>query len=150
MTQEMVWLSVPIAALLSQLGGSDFAPKIVRRLGIALLMGAVAWYLHGFMWQVGAIVLLQYGAFTLPFTLIGDGVPDSAWNWAWIPVWAGLICSQSLWVSLDVWPVVIAASLVLAAVCALSNVKITAKWFPWKFCEMFIGACPLTVMCLTI
>ena len=150
MNLEMIWLIVPICALLSQLGGSDYAPKSLRRIAIPVLMALAAWYFAGFTWNIIPMAIMQYGAFTLPFTLIGDGVPKHKRNWAWLPVWGVLVCSPSLWINLSVWPAVGVLGLFLGLLGALSNIPATAKYFQWKFVEMFIAGCPATVLCLAL
>lgn len=150
MNLEMVWLIVPISGLLSQLGGSDYAPKAFRRIGIPLLMALAVWYFKGLSWQIFAMAITQYGAFTLPFTLIGDGVPQHPMNWAWLPLWGVLLCSAPLWLSLDVWPAVVVLGFILGLFGALSNIKITAKWFQWKLVEFFQGCAPAVVLCFAL
>jgi len=150
MNLEMIWLIVPIAGLLSQLGGSDYAPKAVRRFGIPILMAVAACYFAGFSWWIVPMVVTQWAVFTLPFTLIGDGVPQHPMNWGWLPLWGVLLCSSPLWLSLSVWPAVAILGAVLGMFGALSNVKTTAKWFQWKFVEFIKGCAPAIVLCFAV
>ena len=150
MKTEMIWLLVPICGFLSQLGGSDYAPKAVRRFGIPIFMGIAVWYFYGFTCNIIPMLLTQWGAFCLPFTLIGDGVPGRWQNWAWLPLWGVLICCSPVWINSFVWPAVGVLGAILGLFGALSNIKATAKWFPWKFCEVMIGACPAVVLCFAV
>ena len=150
MKLEIIWLIVPICAFLSQLGGSDYAPKSLRRIAVPALMAIAAWYFAGFTWNIIPMAIMQWGAFTLPFTLIGDGVPGKAVNWLWLPLWGVLVCSPSLWLNLSVWPAVGVLGLVLGLLGALSNIKATAKYFQWKFIEMFISGCPAACLALSL
>ena len=150
MNKEMVWLLVPLTALLSQLGGSDYAPKAFRRIGIPLLMALAVVVFKGWSWWIIPMALTQWGAFCLPFTLIGDGVPERAVNWAWLPLWGILICISPIWISTNVWVATGVLGAILGIFGALSNIKATAKYFPWKFVEFAIGAFPAVVLCFCL
>lgn len=150
MNLEMIWLLLPVVGLFSQLGGSDYAPKSFRRIGIPVTMAVAVYLFAGASWQLIPFALFQFGAFTLPFTLLGDGVPDKWQNWAWLPVWGLLLCSPALWINPVIYPAVIGAGLVLGLFGALSNIKGTAKYFQWKFVELFIAICPAYCVCMAV
>jgi len=51
MSTEMCWLVLPIVGLLSQLGGSPYVGKWIRRYGIPIIAVATAWLFIGhFYW----------------------------------------------------------------------------------------------------
>lgn len=150
MKLEMIWLLVPLCGLLSQLGGSDYAPKAVRRYGIPILMALAVWYFKGFMWNIIPMAITQWAAFCLPFTLIGDGVPKHAVNWLWLPVWGVLICCSGLWINIAVWPATLILGAILGMFGALSNIKATAKWFQWKYVEFVEGCVPAIALCFAV
>lgn len=148
MNPELIWMLVPLAALLSQIGGTWF--KWARRILIPLLFLAAAWIFKGFSWLLIPLALAQFGAFTLPFTLKGNGIPEYWFNWLWVPLWAILICTPPLILNWHVWPATVICGLFLGLICTLSNIAIMAKWFQWKLCELFIGACPAVVLCFAV
>lgn len=150
MNLEMIWLIVPICAFLSQLGGSDYAPKALRRICIGIVIIAAVWYFKGLSWQVFMTALTQFGAFTLPFTLIGDGIPDHWFNWIWIWIWGILICVSALWLNLAVYPAILVCGISLGIMALLSNIPKTAKWFQWKMIEFFVGSFPAICVCLAL
>jgi hypothetical protein len=150
MNKEMVFLIIPVCGFLSQLGGSDYAPKSFRRLGIPIVMGLAVWYFQGVSVNILLMMITQYGAYTLPFTLIGDGVPQNKLNWLWIWIWSILVSASALWVNASVWPAVLIIGAILAVFCTLSNIPQTAGYFPWKLCEMVLGAAPAVVLSFAV
>ena len=150
MKLEMIYLIIPICAFLSQLGGSDYAPKAFRRFGIPLVMGAAVWYFAGWSWMIPLMMVTQWGASTLPFTLKGDGIPEHTINWYWIWLWAWLKGVSVLWISLSIWPAILICGGILALCATLSNVKATSKYFQWKFVEMGHGAVPSICLALSL
>jgi hypothetical protein len=149
MTQELCWLIVPVCGLLSQMGGTW--NKAFRRYGIPILM-AVTWCVFmGFDWRVLLMALLQWGAYCLPITLKGDSVNGNGLlNWLWLPVLGILICSSPLVMDTVAWPATVIFGLTYGIFCALSNTPATAKWFQWKFVELFSGMFPAAVLCFTL
>lgn len=150
MSLEMIWLLVPICGLLSQLGGSDYAPKAIRRFGIPLAMVVAILLFHGWTWWVLPMLLTQWGAYTLPFTLVGDSVPGKAINWLWLPIWGILLCVSSLWITLLIWPGVLAVGLLVGLLGAASNLPWYSRWMQWKLVELFIGAGPAICTCWSL
>ena len=146
----MIWLLVPLCGLLSQMGGSDYFPKAFRRIGIPLLMALAVWYFKGFSWVLLPFALTQWAVYTIPFTLIGDGIPEHWFNWVWIWIWATLKCLPALWINHSVWVVIPFCAAILAIMASLSNVKPTARWFQWKLVEFMNGACPAVVLCFSV
>lgn len=136
---------LPVAAILSQLGGTFL--KALRRIVIPLLFLVAIVYFKGFSWLIIPAVLAQFGVFTLPFTFKGNGIPEHWFNWIWVFIWGVLICAPAMFLNLAVWPAVLVCGLFLGLICALSNIAIVAKWFPWKLCEAFIGICPAICLC---
>lgn len=146
MTSEIIWMTIPIAALLSQIGGTWF--KLARRLGIPLLLVGSWCYFVGMDFLIFLFGIALFGAYCLPFTLIGDDVGNNPINWLWLPVKGMLLCSPCLILDPSYWPGVIIGGLIFGAISACSNLKKTLKFFQWKFVEMFHGAIPATIYCL--
>lgn len=145
--REVAWFIVPIGGLFRMIGGTWW--KAVGRFLTPALPVVAILLLGGWSWWL----LLIYGVYlsvkTLPFTLNGNSVHDNWFNWVWIWVlgFVNGLCSMSLlpivgWAEwLD--PILYAAGFPMIAygiACTLSNVKVTAKYFPWKFCEFIMGA----------
>ena len=145
---ELIWLLVPLAGLLSQIGGTWW--KGARRFIVPLLLGASAWIFGGFSWLIIPMVIAQFAVFTMPFTLKGNGIKEHWFNWLWVPLWSVLLCSPPLILNYHVWPATLILGAILAILCILSNLKATERWFQWKLCEFMIGACPATVLCFAI
>jgi len=146
MSKEMVWLILPIAGILSQLGGSPYVGKWIRRYGIPIISVATAWLFIGyFYWGFIPMALHLWGAFCLPVTLFGDSIPKDWRNWAWLPVWGIIMCSSILWLSFSYWLVAVICGIIVASLVMLSNIPKMAKYFQWKYVEMcyFLALVPL-------
>jgi len=144
MNNEMCWLVLPIVGLLSQLGGSPYVGKWIRRYGIPIIAVATAWIFTGhFYYGFIPMALHLYGAFCLPVTLKGDSIPKHLVNQLYLPIWGIILCSSALWLNTSYWLVAVICGLLLAILVFLSNIPKTAKYFQWKYCEMFIGMLPL-------
>ena len=145
--KEVAWFIVPIGGLYRMIGGTwnkavgRFLTPALPVVPILLLGGWSFW------------LLLIYGVYllakTLPFTLIGGSIHDSFINWPWIWVLGFIngLCAMSLLpiVGMGEWldPILYAVGFPMLAygICGtLSNIKATAKYFPWKFCEFIRGA----------
>jgi len=149
MNQELCWMVLPITGILSQIGGTWF--KWARRYVIPVVAAGMVWYFTGhFYWQLIPMMLGMYGAFCLPVTLKGDGIPEHWLNWLWLPLWGILICSGVLWLHLGYWLISLTFGLFLAILVALSNVPACAKFFQWKMVEFFEGVLPLIPLCYFI
>lgn len=147
-SKELCWMILPIAGLLSQMGGTW--EKALRRYLIPIIAGTTLWYFTG--WNLGIVlmVLHLYGAFCLPVTLKGNSIPKYTINKLWLPIWGILLCSSILWLNWHYWLVSVICGLILASLVMLSNCKPTEKWFQWKFCEMFEGILALVPLCYLI
>ena len=149
MNTELCWLLLPIAGLLSQLGGTW--NKAFRRYGIPL---AVVITLGIFMgWR--AIYILTavhlWGAYCLPITKFGDNIPDDWRNWLWIPFLCIFMCSSVLWLNWQhYWPSCLVCGVLLSLLMILSNIQETAKYFPWKMVEFFEGVLSVIPICYLI
>lgn len=152
---ELVWFVPVISSLLWMIGGTWWKPA--RRFLIPLVaLGAITLWLPWSWWYAITPALLILG-FCLPFTLKGDGIPDSWINW----VWACLL--KPLFIYLATLPEALilgqlATFLVSTTVCMGfwaaavigSNKASTARFFPWKLCEAIFGAIVLLPLCFLI
>ena len=142
LSTEMCWLVLPIVGLLSQLGGTFW--KGYKRFIIPIVAVVTAWLFIGhFYWGFIPMALHLWGAFCLPVTLKGDSIPKHLVNQLYLPIWGILLCSSALWLNIHYWLVAVICGLLLAILVFLSNMPKTAKYFQWKYCEMFIGMLPL-------
>jgi hypothetical protein len=137
-----------ITGLLSQIGGTWW--KGARRFIIPLLMGATAWMFMGWSWWILAMVLTQWGAYSMPVTAFGDSIPGDWRNWFWLPCWGLLLCASPIWLGKEVILHATALGLLIGLFVALSNIKATAKIFQWKMVELFEGIFPAMVLCYLI
>ena len=141
MTKEMIWFALPVIALLSQLGGTF--KKQYRRIGIPSLLTAVYLLYYGWSWWLPLLWLSAFLPTTMPFTLLGDGVPSHWFNWVWIWIWASMytLCPITVCLMKGGWVGYLFSSIlpiiVLGLMGTLSNVKATANLFPWKLVEGF-------------
>jgi hypothetical protein len=148
MNTELCWFLLPLAGILSQIGGTW--QKAFRRYGIPIAM-ATTWLLFkGFTPWLFLMVLIQFGAYCLPTTLKGDSIPKYAINWLWLPILGILQCSSVITLKPDIWVASVILGIVLGSFYALSNLKFSANYFQWKFVECFSGMLPATVLCLAI
>lgn len=149
MNNELCWLVLPVAGLLSQMGGTWW--KAWRRYFIPIIAFATLWIFTGnFYWGAIFMTLHLYGAFCLPITKFGDSIPDDWRNQIWLPIWGILLCSSILWLHLGYWLICITSGLLLAILVLLSNTPKLAKYFQWKFVEFFEGFLPLIPLCYFI
>lgn len=149
MNLEICWFSLPLCAVLSQIGGTWW--KGARRFLIPLTMLATYVIFVGWNWLLIPMALLQWGSFTLPVTLKGDSIPGGGiLNWAWLPVKYTLVALPPLLLAPHLWFVSPINGLIMTLMVILSNTPKTAKYFQWKFVEAFHGMSPAIVLCLTI
>lgn len=142
--REWVWilLNAPVT-LLWQLGGT--VKKQFRRIGVPLVITLAAWLFLGWSWWWLALAAAYFGVTTLPFTLIGDGVPEHWFNWIWIWILGALYGAPAIIIGIVTAQIILSLWLLLVPMVAvgvwgtLSNVKATAKYFTWKFCEGIFG-----------
>jgi hypothetical protein len=142
MKLELVWFLLPLASMLWAAGGTW--NKLFRRAGIPISVFLACLVFLGFSWWLPLITLPYFLVTILPFTLVDDSVPSHWVNWVWIWVWALLIGLASLGIGILTGFVgeSLFSSLVMlipALCCTLSNVRATAKYFPWKLCEATTG-----------
>lgn len=149
MNQELCWLIVPVCGLFSQIGGTW--EKAFRRYGIPILM-AITWSVFvGWSWWLLLMMVIQWASFFLPITFKGDSIPNNGWfNWVWLPILGVLQSSSPNVMNHDIWGVSVFLGCLMGLFFALSNIPKTAKYFPWKFVEIFEGAFPATVLCFAI
>lgn len=152
---EIVWFLVPFGGLCRMIGGTW--KKAVGRFLPPIAVGLAYWAFVGFNWlwipiAVGVYMLVK----TLPFTLKGDSVHESWINWVWIWVLGflnGIVC-LSLAIPLSaIWTGVFLALVPMVGygMCGtLSNVKSTAKYFPWKMCEFVFGSSAMIPVAMLI
>ncbi len=149
MNLELCWFSLPLCAILSQIGGTWW--KGARRFGIPLAMLVTYVTFVGWNWLLIPMALLQFGVFTFPVTLKGDSIPDGGFiNWAWLPVLYILTSLPPVLLLPRLWFVSVILGCIMALLTTLSNVQSTAKYFQWKAVEFFHGVMPAIVLCLTI
>ena len=145
---EVCWLSLPIVGMLSQIGGTWW--KAARRYGIPLIAVGMMWMFTGFDLRLIPMGLHMFAAFCMPVTKFGDSIPGDWRNWVWIQVWGALLCTPVIWLSMQYLVPALVCGALLTTMVALSNIKCTAKWFQWKFVELFEGILPLVPLCYLI
>ena len=138
MNREVVWLLCPLVGLLSQLGGTY--NKSFRRIGVPLIITVANLLFLGFSWWLPLLLISIFAVATLPFTLIGDALDKSWVNYIWIWLAGYLLGLPSLLISRHGWIYALVPCITQGIIGTLSNVKVTAKYFPWKFCEFIIWA----------
>lgn len=151
--KEIVWMMLPIAGLLSQIGGTW--KKQVRRFAIPIMFAIVPIGFLGFNWLYLTVGIIAFCLAILPFTLIGDSVNDSWLNWLWI-VLLGVFAAQvatpvavvqgmrAYWLSCWV-------PMVTMIVFGMgSNIPGLNWFFKWKFCEFAFWAATAVPICLII
>ena len=142
MKSELLWLSLPIIGLLSQLGGTF--NKLYRRIGIPttlviLYLIAQTFDFSHFLWLRYIIVWLwAFFCSTLPFTLIGNSIKEHWLNWIWVWVLGLLNGAIVLVLNYKLFYLILIPVLVYGTTITLSNIKVTAKYFQWKFVEFII------------
>lgn len=89
MNHEIAWMYAPIAALLSQIGGTWWKParRFVLPIGLALTL---IWCGISILSSILCGTCVGVVAH-LPITLIGDSVPSHWLNWIWLWVYGFLL-----------------------------------------------------------
>jgi len=153
--RELVWFMLPVAGLFRMIAGTWL--KAVNKFLGPLLPAMAFGFFIGWSWWVPVI----YATYliikmTTPPSLIGDGVKDSKWNflWFWVIGYINGIGAISLGISTGHVHCALAFSLVpwlVYGICmTFSNIKVTAKYFPWKFVEFLLGASALVPAAMLI
>lgn len=137
MNKELVWLLLPIVGLLSQLGGTY--NKLYRRVCVPLVITGFSSLLLGFTWWLPVLFISVFGVSTLPFTFKGSSLYDHWFNWIWIWIAGFLLGIPSILIGGSIFSCFIPC-VVQGIVGTCSNLKFTAKYFQWKFCEFIIWA----------
>lgn len=138
---------VPVFSALYIIGG--WKQKNWRRLGLPLALLVFGSLFGGLSWRLVASAFLLGCALRLPFTLIGDSVHASPWNWVWIWVFGGLLALPALVLRLDL-PTVLVPLLVQGLWGTLSNLKSVSQYAPWKWVESVVGASVAYPYCLAL
>jgi len=133
MNIELAWLTLPLVGLLSQIGGIKY--KLFRRLGVPLVIAGVFFLLSGFSWRLPVLFIFMCLATRLPFTCIGDKLSSHWFNWAWIWIAGYLLGLPSILLSWRGALYALVPCVVQGLFGTLSNIRATAKYFPWKLCE---------------
>ena len=134
--RELVWLLLPLVGLLSQLGGTY--NKLFRRIVVPLVITLAAALFLGWTWWWPVLFLCIFGVSTLPFTLSGNSLYDKWYNWVWIWVLGYLYGLPSLFLSKYGALYALIPMVITGIAGTLSNIKATAPYFQWKFCEFII------------
>ena len=136
---ELIWLLCPLSGILSIIGG--WKKKSVRRIGIPCLVTITALVFCGWSWYLPLLWVSIFAFTTLPFTLIGDSIPENWINWLWVVVYSALMPLTGIFsalaygnLTLFLWACLVAYIVILPCFI-LSNVKATARLFTWKFVE---------------
>ena len=139
---EYLWFALPLCGLLSQLGGTF--KKQYRRLGIPTLLTLCFIYaqnfdLSHFLWLRYILVWIWlFFCSTLPFTLIGDGIPKHWFNWIWVWILGLLNGLIILVINIKLFYLMFIPFIIYGVFISLSNIKYTARFFQWKFVEAML------------
>jgi hypothetical protein len=134
MNIELVWLICPLVALLSQLGGTY--NKSYRRWGVPSVITIASLIFLGFSWWLPVLFFSIFVVSTLPFTLVGDSLHKCWINWVWIWIAGYLLGLPSALISGEKGTLYALIPMAVQGILGtLSNVKVTAKYVPWKFFE---------------
>lgn len=132
--KELAWLSMPVCALLSQIGGTWWKPA--RRFGIPIVLG-VTLTLSGIMpikalYAACFLCLMTF----LPIT-VGNGDVRKWYQFVWLWVLGYLLGLGSLLIGPQGFILAFLPCLVYGGLATLSNLSCTRKYVPWKFFEGF-------------
>ena len=142
--RELVWFMVPIAGLLRMIGGTWW--KVAGRFIAPAMPAAAMFFFTGWSWWIPLCYLAYMGIKTLPVTLIGNSIHDSWFNWIWIWLLGAINGVAALTLGIPYAMIstalflMIVPTVVYGLTITLSNVKPTAKFFPWKMCEFLMGS----------
>jgi len=153
--RELVYFQVPLAGLLSQIGGTW--KKQFRRIGIPTMLTISTIGFLGWNWWWILIWPVYFGFSTLPFTLptMPENKPrpiDYVWFFtlgilAWLCSIIFALATNQIqgWLILSFWTII-----GYSIPGVLSNIKGTASFFEWKLCEAFFWSSTLIQACCLI
>lgn len=147
LSPEIAWFILPINSALWMAGGTW--NKLFRRIGYPLCISLLGLLFSRYSWWWALSSLAAYGVATLPTTLIGSDVTSSIWNRVWVFIWGIALTLPSLLVSRLILPCLI-FGLFIGLLVTLSNWKPTARYFPWKMVEFFVGSLVMIPYCLAV
>lgn len=147
MARELIWLLCTIWGFLYALGG--YRHKNWRRLGIPLSLLGAGLLFNLLSWQLFCSALLIGLFLRLPFTLIGDSINASPWNWIWIWVLGGLYGIPALVLQLNLQAVAVPL-IVVGILGTASNLPMLSRMAPWKFCEVCFGTSLAYPFCMAL
>jgi len=139
--KELAWFLVPTLSLIGIVGGTWW--KASRRFIAPAITAYALWSMAGVQWYWLIAVAASLGIWaSLPMTLKGDSIPGNWINWAW--VWVLGLLAGGIVTLIGFILKMVALSLFLAILpfvviglfTTLSNIKATANYFRWKFCEL--------------
>lgn len=150
MNKELVFFLLPIVAFLWQAGGTW--KKQYRRIGFPVAATLAVLLFIGFEWWLPLFAGACFAVTTLPFTFIGDGLPEHWFNWVWVWITGYILGLPAFLIGFDAEVFLMATGSMLAhgIFGTLSNIPATAKYFPWKFCEGAFGFFVAFPVALTI
>ena len=152
--RELVYMQIPIAALLSQIGGTW--QKLFRRIGIPTLFTVSSIGFLGFHWPLLLLWPAFFGLASLPFTFVGEKLSDHWFNYVWVVILGLLAWAAAIGVPIystalfGNYFILLGWTMVGYSLPGLlSNVKVFSKFFEWKLCEaLFWGSIATVVSCL--
>jgi len=131
--REIAWFLLPIAGLLSQIGGTWWRPARRVCIPIALSLTLILVEIEAYK-AILCGISVWIAAF-FPFTLKGDDLKDHWYNWVWIWILGYFMGLGSAWIHPSGFLFALVPAVVVGAFGSLSNVPGTSRFFPWKFCE---------------
>lgn len=151
--RELVYMMVPLAGLLSQIGGTW--KKQFRRFIIPTMLTTATIAFLGWNWWWVAIWPAYFGFASLPFTLVGDSFNDSPLNFLWVILLGFIAWSCSFIFAIathqvQVWLLLLPWTLIGYSLPGImSNSRFLAMFFEWKLCEaLFYSSILIQACCL--
>lgn len=133
MNKELFWIFPFVAGIMSQVGGSGF--KWLRRFGIPVGLCFIL-TASGIAPHIAIMCGISVcAAAHLPFTFFGDSLKTHWFNWIWIWIAGYLLGAGTVWISSSGFILAFVPSCAMGVFGSLSNIRATARFFPWKLCE---------------
>jgi hypothetical protein len=131
MDKEIAWMFAPVAALLSQIGGTWWKParRFILPIGLALTLiwCQIAW------WKAVLCGISVCVVACLPFTI---GKEWKAWyQWVWVWFLGYLLGVGSAMLNQSGFLLALVPCVAFGSLGILSNLPATAKLVPWKWFE---------------